>query len=269
MSRGVRDGRQLAPPADPHVAGLVRPARVEQRDVGRDRRHEQDRPRRKRFCAPSSPCGPSRGRSRATPRERHERHALLGRLQRGVDRRAGGVPHLRSDSSPTASVKRGARPASPSDTALDSTSATQPAPISRSAHMPRTGTPSSRRPFGFSSDQRPHHFHRRQASSPAAARAARRPESARARSRCKLAVPPTVRPSIFSVGWPTPTGTLWPSLPQVPMPESSCEVVADHGDARERVGAVADQRRALHRVGRPCRPRSGRPRRPRTRTCRW
>ena len=24
-----------------------------------------------------------------------------------------------------------------------------------------------------------------------------------------------------SVGWPTPTGTLWPSLPQVPTPESS------------------------------------------------
>ncbi len=44
-----------------------------------------------------------------------------------------------------ASVKRGARPASPSDTALDSTSATQPAPISRSADMPSTGTPSSRR----------------------------------------------------------------------------------------------------------------------------
>src|SRR6185369_3112169 len=35
------------------------------------------------------------------------------------------------------------------------------------------------------------------------------------------AVPPTVSPSIFSVGWPTPTGTLCPSLPQVPMPVSS------------------------------------------------
>jgi ribosome-associated protein len=35
------------------------------------------------------------------------------------------------------------------------------------------------------------------------------------------AVPPTVRPSILSVGWPTPTGTLWPSLPQVPTPGSS------------------------------------------------
>ena len=28
-------------------------------------------------------------------------------------------------------------------------------------------------------------------------------------------------PSMRSVGWPTPTGTLWPSLPQVPTPESS------------------------------------------------
>src|SRR5690606_2852975 len=36
------------------------------------------------------------------------------------------------------------------------------------------------------------------------------------------AVPPTVRPSMRSVGMPTPTGTLCPSLPQVPTPESSC-----------------------------------------------
>jgi signal transduction histidine kinase len=34
-------------------------------------------------------------------------------------------------------------------------------------------------------------------------------------------VPPTVMPSIRSVGWPTPTGTPWPFLPQVPMPSSS------------------------------------------------
>ncbi len=34
-------------------------------------------------------------------------------------------------------------------------------------------------------------------------------------------VPPTVIESIRSVGWPTPTGTLWPSLPQVPTPSSS------------------------------------------------
>src|ERR1700741_253605 len=34
-------------------------------------------------------------------------------------------------------------------------------------------------------------------------------------------VPPTVSASMRSVGWPTPTGTLWPSLPQVPMPVSS------------------------------------------------
>lgn len=35
------------------------------------------------------------------------------------------------------------------------------------------------------------------------------------------AVPPTVSPSMRNVGWPTPTGTLWPSLPQVPTPVSS------------------------------------------------
>src|SRR5262249_4847601 len=34
-------------------------------------------------------------------------------------------------------------------------------------------------------------------------------------------VPPTVSPSMRKVGWPTPTGTLCPSLPQVPMPVSS------------------------------------------------
>jgi hypothetical protein len=37
----------------------------------------------------------------------------------------------------------------------------------------------------------------------------------------QLAVPPTVSPSMRSVGWPTPTGTLCPSLPQVPTPGSS------------------------------------------------
>ena len=34
------------------------------------------------------------------------------------------------------------------------------------------------------------------------------------------AVPPTVTSSIRNVGWPTPTGTLWPSLPQTPTPGS-------------------------------------------------
>jgi hypothetical protein len=51
----------------------------------------------------------------------------------------------------------------------------------------------------------------------------------RQRRRCRRAgkriqnqaVPPTVRLSTFSVGWPTPTGTLWPSLPQTPTPLSS------------------------------------------------
>src|SRR2546421_6312495 len=74
--------------------------------------------------------------------------------------------------------------------------------------------------FRFSADQRAHHFHRRQ-------RIIRRHRDPRAvgDSRGEIfrrqAVPPTVRPSIFKVGCPTPTGTLWPSLPQVPMPLSS------------------------------------------------
>src|SRR5688572_16335117 len=37
----------------------------------------------------------------------------------------------------------------------------------------------------------------------------------------QAAVPPTVSPSIISVGWPTPAGTDWPPLPQTPMPSSS------------------------------------------------
>jgi len=39
----------------------------------------------------------------------------------------------------------------------------------------------------------------------------------------QVLVPPTVSPSIRTVGWPTPTGTLWPSLPQVPTPLSSAK----------------------------------------------
>src|SRR6185369_14703223 len=37
----------------------------------------------------------------------------------------------------------------------------------------------------------------------------------------QAAVPPTVRPSTSKVGWPTPAGTLWPPLPQMPTPSSS------------------------------------------------
>jgi hypothetical protein len=60
------------------------------------------------------------------------------------------------------------------------------------------------------------------------------------------AVPPTVMLSTRKVGWPTPTGTLCPSLPHTPTPSSS-EVVADHRHAREHFRAGADQGRALHR----------------------
>jgi hypothetical protein len=58
---------------------------------------------------------------------------------------------------------------------------------------------------------------------------------------CSLPVPPTVILSSLMVGMPTPTGTDWPSLPQVPMPSSSFEIVADHGDVFEGFGAVADE----------------------------
>src|SRR5439155_24573929 len=39
------------------------------------------------------------------------------------------------------------------------------------------------------------------------------------------AVPPTVILSILTVGIPTPTGTLCPSLPQTPMPSSSSRLL--------------------------------------------
>ena len=67
-------------------------------------------------------------------------------------------------------------------------------------------------------------------------------------TRWSEAVPPTVSRSIRSVGWPTPTGTLCPSLPQVPTPVSSCMSLPIIADAGQRVRAVADQGRALDRV---------------------
>ena len=110
--------------------------------------------------------------------------------------------------------------------------------------MPSTGTPSSRRFFVSAGSARaPPPW--TAWSSPAAAPGRRRPEPARL---VVQAVPPTVSPSIRSVGWPTPTGTLWPSLPQMPTPVSSAMSLPIMRDARQRVGAVADQRRALHRV---------------------
>ena len=63
------------------------------------------------------------------------------------------------------------------------------------------------------------------------------------------AVPPTVIRSILMVGMPTPTGTLWPSLPQTPMPSSRLQIVAHHADVLERLRAVADQRGVAHRAG--------------------
>jgi len=39
----------------------------------------------------------------------------------------------------------------------------------------------------------------------------------------QVAVPPTVSPSISSVGWPTPAGTLCPALPHMPIPSSSAQ----------------------------------------------
>src|SRR5688500_4958254 len=144
----------------------------------------------------------------------------------------------------TASVKRGARPASPSDTALDSTSATQPAPISRSAHMPSTGTPRSRRYFFFwkMSARTPAIAGREQSGgnasrAPSRLSAARSAGSAANREpldlECRLADADRHALAFLAAGADT---------------RIEREVVADHGDARQHVGAVADQGGALHRM---------------------
>ena len=61
------------------------------------------------------------------------------------------------------------------------------------------------------------------------------------------AVPPTVSPSISRVGWPTPAGTDWPPLPQMPTPSSSAMSLPMPCDPGQHGRAVADQGRALDR----------------------
>jgi hypothetical protein len=62
------------------------------------------------------------------------------------------------------------------------------------------------------------------------------------RPRPAAAEPPTVSPPIISVGWPTPTGTHWPFLPQLPMPGSSAMSLPIARIWLQRGGPVADQR---------------------------
>ena len=86
---------QLAAHADPDVAVAIGERGVEQRDVGPDRRHEQDRIVRGEGIVDDPPVRPVAHQVRAEhAAQRHERHALLGRLQPGMDRGAGGVPDL-------------------------------------------------------------------------------------------------------------------------------------------------------------------------------
>ena len=77
-----------------HVAGAVRHAGMEQRDVRLDRRQQHDRiviAERIVDHAPVRPVLEDVGADQ--PAQRHERHALLGRLHGGVERRAGRVLH--------------------------------------------------------------------------------------------------------------------------------------------------------------------------------
>ena len=62
------------------------------------------------------------------------------------------------------------------------------------------------------------------------------------------AVPPTVRRATRRVGTPSPTGTPWPSLPQVPG-RAHGEVVAHGVDVLEHLGAVADEVALADRLG--------------------
>ena len=60
-------------------------------------------------------------------------------------------------------------------------------------------------------------------------------------------VPPTVTALMRIVGMPTPTGTPWPFLPQVPTPVSSAKSLPTMLMRVNTSGPVADQAGALHR----------------------
>jgi hypothetical protein len=92
----MRKRRQLAPPPDPDIALLIRHHAMDGRDIGRQRRQQHDRVRRAvaegvRRHLPVRPVCQDVAADQAA--QRHEGHALLGRLQHGVDGRAGRVAH--------------------------------------------------------------------------------------------------------------------------------------------------------------------------------
>ena len=157
LSRGVRNGGELAAPADPDVARFVGPVRAGARCPARSPAHTGSDPRSPRTDSAKLPVVAAVEELAAEdPTQRHKRHAFAC-LQCRMHRRQ---VASRTTISPfsAASLKRGARPASPSETALDSTSRTQPAPISRSA--PSTGTPRSFR-FLLLKNESPHDGHGR------------------------------------------------------------------------------------------------------------
>ena len=87
-------GHELAARAEPHVAVLVGIGRVEERDIGPERRQQDDGIAAaigKRIVddVPVRPRAQKVGADEAA--QRHEGHALLGRLERSVNRGAGGV----------------------------------------------------------------------------------------------------------------------------------------------------------------------------------
>ena len=92
---GMGHGREFPSAADPDVAVPVRQRAVENRDIGPDRRQQDDRPVAvAQGIVDHMPIIPPRHQVRADQTaEGHERHPLLGRLEGRMDGRASRIPH--------------------------------------------------------------------------------------------------------------------------------------------------------------------------------
>src|SRR5579883_1843076 len=138
--RGMRHGRELAPPSDPDIAVAIGHRRVEEGDVGADRRQQDDRIAGGERVVDDAPIGPPRhevGTDEAA--QRHEGNAFFRRLQRRMDGGAGRVldaDFARGDRG----GKARRRPELARLTAEVSIVATAPAPISRSAWSDDAGS---------------------------------------------------------------------------------------------------------------------------------
>ena len=91
----MRHQHQLAPHADPDVAGAIGHRGVKQGDIGANRGHQEERIVLPEGIVDHPPVGPVTHQVGADDAaQREEGDALLRGLQAGVDRRAGGIPEL-------------------------------------------------------------------------------------------------------------------------------------------------------------------------------